>query len=152
MGHPMLLVADQAGTVDPSFQAAYNQVVNTFGAQGLVSPSLPCNLNTLLPNSRGLFLTWDETNGSVPEFRGSEGRGAVLQQQVVLLLPSCLVSFGKLINRQVVPLFWVYPLSSQKDLGNGAYELELPNGKLFWAPGMTNPTTMNTSTTVNGSR
>ncbi|MFP4123022.1 MAG: PA14 domain-containing protein [Coleofasciculus sp.] len=70
------------------------------------------------------------------EFRGTQGRGAIFADTGHYV-------FGKLWeayqNGGGVTQFGP-PVASQKDLGNGAYELELQNGRLFWAPGMTNPT------------
>lgn len=140
-GSPYALGADQAGTVDPSFQAAYNQVVNTFGAQGIGIPLTALQPQYASPPTQGDFsLPGMRLTGQFQEFRGSEGRGAVLQQQGSSTATFVFGELWEAYQQAGGSSVLGYPVSSQKDLGNGAYELELPNGKLFWAPGMTNPT------------
>ena len=112
--------------IDPALQSAYNSLATQLGtsAIGVAITQLPPN----------------PLSNKIQEFRGTLGRGALLKKA-----GSSTVSyvFGKLweaYQKAGGSNALGYPLSSQKDLGNGAYELDLPNGKLFWAPGMTNPT------------
>ncbi|MEG3925959.1 PA14 domain-containing protein [Microcoleus sp. T3_D1] len=112
--------------IDPALQSAYNSFATQLGtsAIGVAITQLPPN----------------PLSNKIQEFRGTLGRGALLKKS-----GSSTVSyvFGKLweaYQKAGGSNALGYPLSSQKDLGNGAYELDLPNGKLFWAPGMTNPT------------
>ncbi|MEG4225743.1 PA14 domain-containing protein [Microcoleus sp. N9_B2] len=112
--------------IDPALQATYNDLANKLGASAIGVP-----INQLLPNP---------LSNKIQEFRGTLGRGALLKEAGS---PTVSYVFGKLweaYQQAGGPNALGYPLSSQKDVGNGAYELELPNGKLFWAPGMTNPT------------
>ncbi|MCT7969173.1 PA14 domain-containing protein [Laspinema sp. D1] len=70
------------------------------------------------------------------EFRGTQGRGAIFAGTGHYVFGKLWESYQ---NGGGVEHFGP-PVAPQKHLGNGAYELELRNGRLFWAPGMTNPT------------
>ncbi|MBD1895739.1 PA14 domain-containing protein [Coleofasciculus sp. FACHB-129] len=149
-GSPYTPATDQGEIVDSAFQAAYNEVVDTFGAGAIGIPITALQPQFVSFGTRGGWsLPAMKLAGHLQEFRGSQGRGAVLQEKLpltsTLQQPSSPATFvfGKLweaYKQAGGPAVLGFPLSSQKDLGNGAYELELPKGKLFWAPGMTNPT------------
>ena len=113
-------------SIDPALQSTYNSWATQLGASAIGVP-----INQPLPSP---------FDNKIQEFRGTLGRGALLKRAGS---PTVSYVFGKLweaYQQAGGPNALGYPLSSQKDLGNGASELELPNGKLFWAPGMTNPT------------
>ncbi|NJL67228.1 MAG: S8 family serine peptidase [Microcoleus sp. SM1_3_4] len=121
--------------IDPAFQATYNELAKKLGASAIGVPiGIAVTINEFPPL---LPVVW---NNKIQEFRGTLGRGALLKRDNS---PTVSYVFGKLweaYQQAGGPTVLGYPLSSQKELENGAYELELPNGKLFWAPGMTNPT------------
>ncbi|MCU0541979.1 MAG: PA14 domain-containing protein [Oscillatoriaceae cyanobacterium Prado104] len=121
--------------IDPALQATYKELVNQLGASAI---GVPIGIGVVIKEFPPLLpVVW---SNKIQEFRGTLGRGALLKRDNS---PTVSYVFGKLweaYQQAGGPNALGYPLSSQKDLGNGAYELELPNGKLFWAPGMTNPT------------
>ncbi|MEG4518666.1 PA14 domain-containing protein, partial [Microcoleus sp. AT9b-C5] len=113
-------------SIDPALQSTYNSWATQLGASAIGVP-----ITQLPPNP---------LSNKIQEFRGTLGRGALLKKAgsstVTYVFGKLWEAYQKAGGSNALG----YPLSSQKDLGNGAYELDLPNGKLFWAPGMTNPT------------
>jgi uncharacterized protein with LGFP repeats/pimeloyl-ACP methyl ester carboxylesterase len=122
--------------IAPELQEAHDELENTFGKGAVGVPISELKQEPDTPRRR-LF------DGMLPasyqEFRGTQGRGALFPTNN----GEAHYVFGKLWQAyQDAGGVGVLgpPLASQKHLGHGAYELKLPNGRLFWAPGMTNPT------------
>ncbi|MGB3510280.1 MAG: PA14 domain-containing protein, partial [Microcoleaceae cyanobacterium] len=133
--------ATTTGENQPEILATYEDLVAEFGASAIGVPITPLTTeyDSPQPPPGGFAPTVVFTTGQIQEFRGTNGRGAILKANNS---PATYV-FGKLwdaFQNMGGTKTLGYPLSSQNDLANGASELELENGKLFWAPGMTNPT------------
>ncbi|GGA18244.1 hypothetical protein CYANOKiyG1_32640 [Okeania sp. KiyG1] len=133
--------ATTTGKNQPEILATYENLVAEFGASAIGVPITPLTTEYYSPQPPpGMFAPAVVfPTGQIQEFRGTNGRGAILKPNNN---PPTYV-FGKLwdaFQNMGGTETLGYPLSSQQDLGNGASELELENGKLFWAPGMTNPT------------
>ncbi|WP_227789267.1 PA14 domain-containing protein [Nodularia sp. LEGE 04288] len=115
--------------VNPTFKSAYDAAVNTLSASVVGVP-----LNTIRTEEKGVPI------GKIQEFLGTQGKFALLQE---IGSPNITYAWGKILDAYQQfgsAAVLGYPVASQKDLGNGAYELALPNGKFFFAPGMSNPT------------
>ena len=122
--------------IAPDFTTAYKDLADQLGDSAIGLPISSAEKQFNFDQATGVITL----AGQFQEFRGTQGRGALLQK---VGSPDVTYVFGKLweaYKQAGGPEKLGYPLSSQKDLGNGAYELELPKGRLFWAPGMSNPT------------
>ena len=126
-------------TIAPELQAAHAEFETTLGEGAVGIPISDLQQYSYSPTpppgqvGSGIF-----DSIMIQEFRGTQGRGALFQvndQQSYYIPGELWAAYQQAggINGLGVPL-------STQDLGNGAYELELPKGRLFWAPGMTNPT------------
>jgi uncharacterized protein with LGFP repeats/surface antigen len=128
--------------VDPDLQNAYQDLVQELGASvvGVPIDEAQKDWTTIRWMSNGsLSLPMLTLSAQYQEFRGTDGLGALLQKgdgDVTYVNGKLWAAYKQAGGPEKLG----YPVSSQKHLGNGAYELELPDGKLFWAPGMTNPT------------
>ncbi|MDB9311617.1 PA14 domain-containing protein [Spirulina sp. CS-785/01] len=127
-------------TIAPELQAAHDELENTLGEGAVGLPISEIKNESFVPYvPPGLLGPAWVLNATYQEFRGTQGRGALFPANG----NKAHYVFGKLWeayqNAGGVQQFGP-PVASQKHLGNGAYELELESGRLFWAPGMTNPT------------
>jgi surface antigen len=150
------VASDNSDEFNSNFQNIYQQFVNQYGANFVGTPinSLNSEFPYLAPG--WISIPEIEPIAMIQEFRGEQGAGAIIMKPDRLLwmtnIDGSPITPANLEPVYVFGEIWElykqaggvsrlgYPLSSQKDLGNGAYELDLPNGKIFYKPGMTNAT------------
>ena len=81
----------------------------------------------------------NRSTGEMQQVRGSDGIGAVFVfagYDAAFVSGRLLPAYQQLGGVESLG----FPVTSERSLENGAVELDLPDGKLFWAPGMSNPT------------
>ncbi|MGB3532201.1 MAG: PA14 domain-containing protein [Microcoleaceae cyanobacterium] len=121
----------------PELKAVYAELENQFGQGAVGVPISDLQRKYYSPHIPfGSYRPMWMKPASYQEFRGTRGRGAIFTDGGHYVSGKLWEAYQ---NGGGVAQFGP-PVASEKDLGNGAYELELAKGILFWAPGMTNPT------------
>jgi|GEM_PF-6797858 len=136
------IAKNSAGDTSSSFENKYNQIISEYGVgtigiptsnvEGIISAGIVTPGNLMLPSL--------EEVAKVQKFKGINYEGALLKatgsNEVIYVFGEIWQAYEQAggVSRLGVPV------STQKDLGNGAYELELADGIMFWKPGMSNPT------------